>query len=239
MKIFLKRYSKWRIGTLKNSGTWLKNSSQRRTNVLSDSIDPEIWYDWFKKFNNVSDTLSDDTYMPIIRNLRDFVPQFVKMLDKLIDVDEIKKAAFKLKNGKSLGIDLISHEMIKCCVDSHFVRLIRELFNFILVEFKVPTCWKQGLLTPVFKSGEIYNSGDYGGITNTSRLSKLFMLIVTERLVSFIDSKAILMPSKIGFRRKFRTSDQMFVPNVLLIPILPMKNQFTQKHMTHFGEMDL
>ena len=54
----------------------------------------------------------------IIRNMRDFVPQFVKML----------------KNGKSVGIDLISNEMIKCCIDSHFVRLIRELFNFILVE---------------------------------------------------------------------------------------------------------
>ena len=40
------------------------------------SIDLEIRYDWFKKFNNVN-TLSDDTYRPIIRNLRDFVPQFV------------------------------------------------------------------------------------------------------------------------------------------------------------------
>ena len=91
------------------------------------------------KLNNVSDTLSDDTYRPIIRNLRDFVPQFVKMLDKPIDVDGIKKTALKLKNGKSVGIDLISNEIIKCCVGSHFVRLIRELFNFILVESKVPT----------------------------------------------------------------------------------------------------
>ena len=121
---------------------------------LSDNIDPEIWYDWFKKLNNVNDTLSDDTYRPIIRNMRDFVTQFVKILDKPIDVDEIKKAALKLKNGKSVGIDLISNEMIKCCVDSHFVRLIRELFNFILVESKVPICWKQDLITPIFK-GEV------------------------------------------------------------------------------------
>ena len=93
--------------------------------------------------------------MPTIRNLRDFVPQFVKMLDKPIDVDEMKKAALKLKNGKSVGIDLISNEMIKCCVHSHFVRLSKELFNVILVESKVPICWKQGLIIPVFKSGEI------------------------------------------------------------------------------------
>ena len=145
--------------------------------------------------------------------MRDFVPQFVKMLDKPIDVDEIKKAALKLKNGKSVGIDLISNEMIKCRVDSHFVRLIRELFNF---ESKVPTCWKQGLRTPIFKSGEIYNPSDYRAITVTSCLSKLFTLIINERLVSFIDTKAILKPNLIGFRRKFRISDNIFVLNTLL-----------------------
>ena len=113
--------------------------------------------------------------------------QFVKMLDKPIDVDEIKEAALKLKNGKSVGIELISNEMIKRCVDSHFVRLIRDSFNFILVESKVPTCWKQGLITPIFKSGEIYNPSDYRGITVTGCLSKLFTLIINERWVSFID----------------------------------------------------
>ena len=66
-----------------------------------------------KKLNNVNDTLSYETYRPTIRNLKDFAPQFVKMLEKPTDVDEIKKAALKLKNGKSVGIDLTSNEMIK------------------------------------------------------------------------------------------------------------------------------
>ena len=183
---------------------------------LSDNIDPEIWYDWFKKLNNINYTLSDDTYRPMIRNPRDFVPQSVKMLDKPIDVDEIKKAALKLRNGKSVGMDLISNEMIKCCVDSHFVRPIRELFNFILVESKVPTCRKQSLITPIFKSGQIYNPSDHRGITVTSCFSKHFTLIINKRLASFIDAKAILKPNQTGFRRKFRTSDHIFVLNTLL-----------------------
>ena len=157
-------------------------------------------------------------------------------------MDEIKKAALKLKNGKSVAIDLISNEMIKCCVDSHFVRLIRELFNFILVESKVPTCWKQGLITPIFKSGEIYNPGGY---TVASCLSKLFTLIINERLVSFIDMKAILKPNQIGFRRKFRTSDHIFVLNTLLNSYFangkPVYSCFVDfsKAYTQFGEMDL
>ena len=102
-----------------------KELRSKKDKNSSDSIDPEIWYDWFMKLNNVNDTLSDDTYRPIIRNLRDFAPQFVKMLNKPIDVDEIKKAVLKLKKGKLVGVNLISIEMIKCCVNSHFVRLIR------------------------------------------------------------------------------------------------------------------
>ena len=90
----------------------VRELGSKKDKNLSDNIDPEIWYVWFKKLNNANDTWSDDTYRPIIRNMRDFVPQFVKMLDKPIDVDEVKKAALKLKNGKSVGIDLISNEMI-------------------------------------------------------------------------------------------------------------------------------
>ena len=73
---------------------------------LSDSIDPEIWYDWFKKLNNTNDTLSDDTYRPIIRNMRDFVPQFAKMLEKPIDMDEIKKGSFKVEKWQVSGYRL-------------------------------------------------------------------------------------------------------------------------------------
>ena len=82
----------------------VKELRSKKDKSLSDSIDPEIWYGLFKKLNNVNDTLSDNTYMPIIRNVRDFVLQFVEMLDKLIDVDEIKKAALKLGNGKSVWV---------------------------------------------------------------------------------------------------------------------------------------
>ena len=72
------------------------------------------------------------------------------------------------------------------------------------------------MITPIFKSGEIYNPSDYRGITVTSCLSKLFTLIINERLVSFINTKAILKPNQIGFRRKFRTSDHIFVLNTIL-----------------------
>ena len=33
VKIFVKRNNDWRIRSLKNSGTWLKNSGQRRTKI--------------------------------------------------------------------------------------------------------------------------------------------------------------------------------------------------------------
>ena len=65
----------------------VKELSSKKDKNLSDSTDKEIWYDWLKKLSNVNDTLSDNTYRPIIRNPRDFASQFVKMLDKPINVD--------------------------------------------------------------------------------------------------------------------------------------------------------
>ena len=48
------------------------------------------------------------------------------MLDKPIDVDEIKKAALQLKNRKSVGIDLISNEIIKCFVDAFSIFKVKR-----------------------------------------------------------------------------------------------------------------
>ena len=48
------------------------------------------------------------------------------------------KAAKKLKNGKAVGSDSISNEMIKCLVHTKFVDIIRDLFNAIYKDSHFP-----------------------------------------------------------------------------------------------------
>ena len=99
---------------------------------ITDSIDPEEWYGWFKQLNrapNMPDSF-DKTIHNIITRVKDFtLPN--NLLDGEILNKEIIKAAKKLKNGKAVGsgITCISNEMIKCLVHTKFVDIIRDLFN--------------------------------------------------------------------------------------------------------------
>ena len=84
---------------------------------ITDNIEPEEWYEWFKQLNrapNIPDSF-DKTIQNIITRVKDFtLPN--NLLDGEVLNKEIIKAAKKLKNGKAVGSDIISNEMIKCLV---------------------------------------------------------------------------------------------------------------------------
>ena len=189
--------------------------AKKRANP-SDNIEPSVWYEWFKKLNKSSVPLEDNFTLPILENIEKFTTAYDEILDSEISVDEISKATLKLKNGKSVGDDMISNEMIKCCVDSHFVRVIHYIFNAILQSSKYPDAWKHGLITPLFKSGDTHDPNDYRGITVTSCFSKLFNAILNRRLVRFTEINSLKYPNQIGFSEGYRTSDHVFVLNTLL-----------------------
>ena len=129
---------------------------------------------------------------------------------------EIIKAAKKLKNGKAVGSDIISNEMIKCLVHTKFVEIIRDLFNAIYKGSHFPNLWKLGYITPIFKNEDSFDPSNYRGISVCSCLGKLFTLVINERLLKFLEEKNILSYNQIGFRRKYRTADHIFVLNTIL-----------------------
>ena len=74
----------------------------------------------------------------------------------------------------------------------------------------IPMKWCQGLITPIFKSEDKLNPENYRPICVTSCLSKLFCLILNERLTTFLHKYNIIDPCQIGFQAKSRTSDHIF-----------------------------
>ena len=81
------------------------------------------------------------------------------------------------------------------------------LFNKILQTQIYPEEWSRGIITPVPKSREIENPDNYHGITINSCLSKVFNLLLNNRLLYFINENNILKSIQIGFRKGFRTAD--------------------------------
>ena len=126
------------------------------------------------------------------------------------------RIAKKLNDGKVVGSDIISNEMIKCLVHSKFVDTIRDLFNAIYKGSHLPNLWKLGYITPIFKNEDSFDPSNYRGISVCSCLGKLFTLVINERLLKFIEEKNILSYNQIGFRRKYRKTDHIFVLNTIL-----------------------
>jgi hypothetical protein len=97
---------------------------------------------------------------------------------------QIINAARKLKNNKSAYSDKIRNEMLKYSTNI-LLQGYKKLFNLILETGSFPDQWCEGLITPIFKSGDKTNPNYYRGICVTSCLSKFFCIILNDRLSNF------------------------------------------------------
>ena len=64
---------------------------------------------------------------------------------------------------------------------------------------------------PIHKKGSIHDPNNYRGITVSSALGKLFNTILNNRLTQFLNENGAMCENQIGFKKKCRTSDHMFV----------------------------
>ena len=133
----------------------VNSMKEAKQNNIIDSISPQIWFDWFKKLNSVSNVIDNNLEKEIelvIRIKKDFSKKYVESLDQSITKSEIIKASRKLKNGKSTGFDGIRNEMMKSIVLTKFCDILVILFNGIMKASYFPKCWKTGFIVPIFKS---------------------------------------------------------------------------------------
>lgn len=100
---------------------------------------------------------------------------------------------------------------------NHVFKLaILKLFNFILNVGHFPTTWNEGLITPIFKSGDKFNPNNYRGICVSSNLGKIFCSILNNRITQFLIEHDVLSKNQIGFLPNHRTSDHIFTLHTLI-----------------------
>ena len=107
------------------------------------------------------------------------------------------------------------------------------LFNNILNSNNYPQNWCNGVITPIHKTGETNNPDNFRGITINSCLSKLFNLLITRHLTTFANDKKLLYYNQLGFRKGFRTSDQLFTIKTII------DKYFSENKKLYFCFVDL
>ena len=151
-----------------------------------------------------------------MENLLDMegIPNFSE-LDFQITEREIRKTVQTLKNGKSVGLDLIQNEMIKYGIDNLLTPLAK-LFNLVLSSSHYPSAWAKGRIISLHKKGDASDPSNFRGITISSCLGKLFNTILNKRLNSYLEKNNLLSDYQIGFRKNHRTSDHMLILKTLI-----------------------
>ena len=131
-----------------------------------------------------------------------------------ITAEELHVCIKKLKRGKSPGIDGVSADMVIDGGDLMHDCLL-QLFNRMLVT-SFPECLSVGMITAVFKSGEKSDMSNYRGITVGPVFAKLFAMIIERRLASWAEEHGVKARGQAGFRKNYRTTDNIFVLRSLI-----------------------
>ena len=208
----------------KDFWAFLKSIDQKSAKIgESNSPSASEWLDHFTTLNSAgpSSETSNIRINEIAQSVRSeldditdaSIPQLRIM--EMFCGGEIATGIKALKPGKAVATDLISNDIIKGLSDI-VNPFLTALFNKILIHETFPEEWSLGIIIPLFKSGDTTDANCYRGITINSCVSKLFMLLINNRLQEYCDRRGIIHYSQIGFRKNFRSGDHVFTMKTLI-----------------------
>jgi len=91
-----------------------------------------------------------------------------------------------------------------------------QLFNKLFTAEDFPATLSTGLVHALHKGGDPLEFDNYRGITVGPAVGKLFAMVLEERLTRWAETQELRAIGQAGFRRGFRTTDQLFVLRTLV-----------------------
>ena len=137
-------------------------------------------------------------------------------LDCAFTEQELRRAVFSQKDNKSPGIDSISSEIIKTSYDFISPFLI-QLYNRMFNTGEYPRSWGEGIITPIFKKGDVNDSSSYRGITLINILAKIYSQLLLNRLTNWTETNEKLSKNQFGFQKGKSITDCIFILHSVII----------------------
>ena len=129
--------------------------------------------------------------------------------EKLTEI-EIAKAFCKLRKKKAAGVDGIPYEAWINGGQNIRVALM-DLMKRVWQGDGLPDEWKIGLIVPLYKKGDLNDTGNYRGLSLLPTAYKIYTELLRNRLETEIEEKNILPEGQAGFRKKRSTIDNIYV----------------------------
>lgn len=122
---------------------------------------------------------------------------------------EVKLLVKSIQTHKSSGINGISSNLFKISAKV-LIPQIKYLFNLCMRSKKFPRNWKNTIVTPLFKSGDSKDAGNYRPIACIPLPGKLLEKCMHMQLYDYLESNHLLCEHQFGFRRGRNTSQAIF-----------------------------
>ncbi len=161
-----------------------------------------------------------------------FRPAPVDMNTAILNIKHLKK-------HQSCGSDAISlpHIRDSLTVIIHYLTII----NTSIVTGNLFSAWKHATVTPIFKSGDRSDVGNYRPISLLPILSKVFEKVVAQQHTALLQSKEIFSKYQHGFRPQLSTKtalttlpttlySNMDNKKVSLLTLLDLSRDFYSEH---------
>ena len=149
-----------------------------------------------KQFSSVF-TREDLTDIPTF----DPIPCQTLLNDLTITPGKVEKNLRKLRIDKSCGPDKV-HPFLLNKLSKCMSLPISKLFNISLQSGKLPTIWKEGIVTALYKKGSRSLASNYRGITLTSVICKQLEKIIVEALEQHLRANSLQDDNQHGFTKK-------------------------------------
>ena len=123
--------------------------------------------------------------------------------------EELGSALGKMKNGKVGGESGILPEMLRAaCSEEDFTKRLLELVGDVWRECEVPTDWRDAVLVPLPKKGDLSLCDNWRGIALLEVVGKVVARVLQERLQKLAED--LLPESQCGFRKSRSCTDMIF-----------------------------
>ena len=104
-----------------------------------------------------------------------------------------------MKAGKASGLDKISCKLLRAAGNSMHEFLL-VVFNLILNTGIFPDDMKLAKITPIYKSGEKTDCGNYRPISVISAVAKILEKLVYDQVFHFLNENKVISNQQSGFR---------------------------------------
>ena len=127
--------------------------------------------------------------------------------------EEVVEALRKMKVGKAGGKSGILPEMVRGCA-GQLMDFILDMFHTVWSEQRVPHDWRDALLVPIPKKGDLSLCDNWRGISLLDVVGKVFARVIQARLQSVAEE--VLPDSQCGFRAGRGCADMIFCAQQLM-----------------------